>query len=209
MSMAKGAALAAARRVASASGVWAAPAAQSQFARSKSAVPAAAEVDSEEPAVLERTRVADVLKDKGAKEDGSWLWCSTEDSVFDAVKSVRTLAPLCWPFLLVSPVGIAPPLPVQGLVLPPPVSDAVKSFHPLSHTTMRTPCVPSVAFRLCIAPLPRFSSQCGAVLWISPRLQMTSNNVGALLVLKGGAGSNLAGIITERGEALPLGLGTA
>lgn len=82
--------------------------------RHKSAVPAAAEAEAEEPAILERTRVADVLKDKGAKEDGSWLWCSTEDTVFDAVKS------------------------------------------------------------------------------------MTSNNVGALLVLKGGAGSNLAGIITER-----------
>lgn len=95
MSLAKGAALAAVRRVASVSGLWAPPAshvashvASPAPARRLSGVPA---TDAEEePAILERTRVADVLADKGAKDDGSWLWCSTEDSVFDAVKSMTS-----------------------------------------------------------------------------------------------------------------------
>nr|XP_024365746.1 CBS domain-containing protein CBSX3, mitochondrial-like [Physcomitrium patens] len=37
---------------------------------------------------FESTTIADVLKDKGQKADGSWLWCSVEDTVYDAVKSM-------------------------------------------------------------------------------------------------------------------------
>ncbi|XP_072996157.1 CBS domain-containing protein CBSX3, mitochondrial [Typha latifolia] len=37
---------------------------------------------------FESTTIADVLKGKGKSADGSWLWCTTEDSVYDAVKSM-------------------------------------------------------------------------------------------------------------------------
>ncbi|KAK1572566.1 hypothetical protein Q3G72_034626 [Acer saccharum] len=38
---------------------------------------------------FESTRIADVLKAEGKGADGSWLWCTTDDSVYDAVKSPR------------------------------------------------------------------------------------------------------------------------
>nr|XP_043610638.1 CBS domain-containing protein CBSX3, mitochondrial-like [Erigeron canadensis]XP_043610639.1 CBS domain-containing protein CBSX3, mitochondrial-like [Erigeron canadensis] len=37
---------------------------------------------------FESTKISDVLKGKGKSADGSWLWCTTEDSVYDAVKSM-------------------------------------------------------------------------------------------------------------------------
>jgi hypothetical protein len=37
---------------------------------------------------FESATVADVLKSKGKSADGSWLWCTTEDNVYEAVKSV-------------------------------------------------------------------------------------------------------------------------
>lgn len=37
---------------------------------------------------FESTTIADVLNAKGKGADGSWLWCSTDDTVYDAVKSV-------------------------------------------------------------------------------------------------------------------------
>lgn len=37
---------------------------------------------------FESTTIADILKAKGKSADGSWLWCATEDTVYDAVKSV-------------------------------------------------------------------------------------------------------------------------
>ncbi|GMY10390.1 CBS domain-containing protein CBSX3, mitochondrial [Fagus crenata] len=37
---------------------------------------------------FESTTIADVLKEKGKKADGSWLWCTTDDSVYEAVKSM-------------------------------------------------------------------------------------------------------------------------
>lgn len=37
---------------------------------------------------FESTKISDVMKSKGKGADGSWLWCTTEDSVYDAVKSV-------------------------------------------------------------------------------------------------------------------------
>ena len=40
---------------------------------------------------FESTTVSDVLKSKGKSADGSWLWCTTDDSVYDAVKSVCIL----------------------------------------------------------------------------------------------------------------------
>ncbi|KAL7124624.1 hypothetical protein ABFS83_14G061700 [Erythranthe nasuta] len=37
---------------------------------------------------FESTTISDVLTAKGKKQDGSWLWCTTDDSVYDAVKSM-------------------------------------------------------------------------------------------------------------------------
>ena len=40
---------------------------------------------------FESTTISDVLKGKGKSADGSWLWCTTDDTVYEAVKSVWTL----------------------------------------------------------------------------------------------------------------------
>ncbi|XP_027331929.1 CBS domain-containing protein CBSX3, mitochondrial isoform X2 [Abrus precatorius] len=37
---------------------------------------------------FESTTIADILKDKGKGADGSWLWCTTDDTVYNAVKSM-------------------------------------------------------------------------------------------------------------------------
>ncbi|KAK1381213.1 Cystathionine beta-synthase (CBS) family protein [Heracleum sosnowskyi] len=37
---------------------------------------------------FESTTISDILKGKGKSNDGSWLWCTTDDSVNDAVKSM-------------------------------------------------------------------------------------------------------------------------
>ena len=37
---------------------------------------------------FESTTISDVLNSKGKGADGSWLWCTTDDTVYDAVKSV-------------------------------------------------------------------------------------------------------------------------
>ncbi|XP_071738025.1 CBS domain-containing protein CBSX3, mitochondrial-like [Rutidosis leptorrhynchoides] len=37
---------------------------------------------------FESTKISDVLNSKGKSADGSWLWCTTDDSVYDAVKSM-------------------------------------------------------------------------------------------------------------------------
>ncbi|XP_047310822.1 CBS domain-containing protein CBSX3, mitochondrial [Impatiens glandulifera] len=37
---------------------------------------------------FESTTISDILKVKGKSADGSWLWCSTDDSVYEAVKSM-------------------------------------------------------------------------------------------------------------------------
>ncbi|CAA0820647.1 CBS domain-containing protein CBSX3-mitochondrial [Striga hermonthica] len=37
---------------------------------------------------FESTTISDVLKAKGKGADGSWLWCTTDDSVYDAVQSM-------------------------------------------------------------------------------------------------------------------------
>ncbi|KAL3358816.1 hypothetical protein AABB24_015748 [Solanum stoloniferum] len=37
---------------------------------------------------FESTKISDILKGKGKGADGSWLWCTTDDSVYDAVKSM-------------------------------------------------------------------------------------------------------------------------
>ncbi|KAJ7959980.1 CBS domain-containing protein CBSX3, mitochondrial-like [Quillaja saponaria] len=37
---------------------------------------------------FEHTTIADILKGKGKSADGSWLWCTTDDTVYDAVKSM-------------------------------------------------------------------------------------------------------------------------
>lgn len=40
---------------------------------------------------FEKTTISDILKGKGKSADGSWLWCTTDDTVYDAVKSVWIL----------------------------------------------------------------------------------------------------------------------
>lgn len=45
---------------------------------------------------FESTTIADVLKAKGKSADGSWLWCTTDDTVYDAVKSVCIPGKLCY-----------------------------------------------------------------------------------------------------------------
>lgn len=37
---------------------------------------------------FESTTISDILTAKGKGADGSWLWCTTDDTVYDAVKSV-------------------------------------------------------------------------------------------------------------------------
>ncbi|CAA0842412.1 CBS domain-containing protein CBSX3-mitochondrial [Striga hermonthica] len=37
---------------------------------------------------FESTTISDVLKAKGKGADGSWLWCTTDDTVYEAVKSM-------------------------------------------------------------------------------------------------------------------------
>lgn len=37
---------------------------------------------------FESTTIADILKSKGKSADGSWLFCTTDDTVYDAVKSM-------------------------------------------------------------------------------------------------------------------------
>ncbi|KAL4203065.1 hypothetical protein AMTRI_Chr02g266690 [Amborella trichopoda] len=37
---------------------------------------------------FESTTISDVLKGKGKSADGSWLWCTTDDTVYDAVQSM-------------------------------------------------------------------------------------------------------------------------
>lgn len=37
---------------------------------------------------FESTTIQDILKEKGQKADGSWLWCTVDDTVYDAVKSM-------------------------------------------------------------------------------------------------------------------------
>jgi CBS domain-containing protein len=37
---------------------------------------------------FESTTIADILKSKGKSADGSWLWCTMDDTVYDAVKSM-------------------------------------------------------------------------------------------------------------------------
>ncbi|KAL8549114.1 hypothetical protein ACS0TY_008105 [Phlomoides rotata] len=37
---------------------------------------------------FESTKISDILSAKGKNADGSWLWCTTQDSVYDAVKSM-------------------------------------------------------------------------------------------------------------------------
>ncbi|XP_022882378.1 CBS domain-containing protein CBSX3, mitochondrial [Olea europaea var. sylvestris] len=53
------------------------------FARHESAQ--AASIDEQG---FESTIISDILKTKGKNADGSWLWCTTDDSVYDAVKSM-------------------------------------------------------------------------------------------------------------------------
>eukprot|EP00850_Spirogloea_muscicola_P006566 SM000031S11575 [mRNA] locus=s31:472872:474505:- [translate_table: standard] len=39
---------------------------------------------------FESTTIADIIGQKSSEEDGSWLWCTTEDTVYDAVKSMTS-----------------------------------------------------------------------------------------------------------------------
>ncbi|XP_051134303.1 CBS domain-containing protein CBSX3, mitochondrial-like [Andrographis paniculata] len=37
---------------------------------------------------FESTTISDILASKGKNADGSWLWCTTDDTVYEAVKSM-------------------------------------------------------------------------------------------------------------------------
>ncbi|KAH8975051.1 hypothetical protein BDL97_01G135900 [Sphagnum fallax] len=39
---------------------------------------------------FERSTIADILKEKGQKADGSWLWCTVDQTVYDAVKQMTS-----------------------------------------------------------------------------------------------------------------------
>ncbi|WCJ34894.1 Cystathionine beta-synthase (CBS) family protein [Euphorbia peplus] len=53
------------------------------FSRFESVSPARMDEQS-----FESTTISDILKAKGKSADGSWLWCTTEDTVYDAVQSM-------------------------------------------------------------------------------------------------------------------------
>ena len=53
------------------------------FSRFESVTPARIEEHG-----FESTTISDILQGKGEKADGSWLWCTTDDTVYDAVKSM-------------------------------------------------------------------------------------------------------------------------
>ncbi|KAF2290342.1 hypothetical protein GH714_011605 [Hevea brasiliensis] len=53
------------------------------FSRFESVLSAGMEEQS-----FESTTISDILKAKGKGADGSWLWCTTDDTVYDAVKSM-------------------------------------------------------------------------------------------------------------------------
>ncbi|KAJ1697739.1 hypothetical protein LUZ63_006251 [Rhynchospora breviuscula] len=61
--------------------------AQSRFQSSSAAGAPAAGTRLEESG-FESTTIADILKGKGKSADGSWLWCTTDDTVYDAVQSM-------------------------------------------------------------------------------------------------------------------------
>ncbi|GMP60737.1 hypothetical protein CsSME_00023477 [Camellia sinensis var. sinensis] len=42
---------------------------------------------------FESTTISDILKGKGKSADGSWLWCTTDDTVYEAMKSMHTTHP--------------------------------------------------------------------------------------------------------------------
>ncbi|CAJ2652881.1 unnamed protein product [Trifolium pratense] len=53
------------------------------FSRFESVTPARIEEHG-----FESTTISDILQGKGKGADGSWLWCTTDDTVYDAVKSM-------------------------------------------------------------------------------------------------------------------------
>ncbi|CAN0870749.1 CBS domain-containing protein CBSX3, mitochondrial [Linum grandiflorum] len=55
------------------------------FSRSESSVSSAARIEEHG---FEHTTISDVLSAKGKGADGSWLWCTTDDTVHDAVHSM-------------------------------------------------------------------------------------------------------------------------
>jgi len=67
---------------------WIRPVALSRF---ESTIPAHIEEHG-----FEKTTISDILKGKGKGADGSWLWCTTDDTVYDAVKSVWILCFSVW-----------------------------------------------------------------------------------------------------------------
>lgn len=42
------------------------------------------------PSQFQETTVGDLMGSKNAETDGAWLWCSTTDTVFDAVKAMTS-----------------------------------------------------------------------------------------------------------------------
>ncbi|KAE9594456.1 hypothetical protein Lal_00001382 [Lupinus albus] len=55
------------------------------FSRHESTAEPAARIEEHG---FESTTIADIMKGKGKGADGSWLWCTTDDTVFNAVQSM-------------------------------------------------------------------------------------------------------------------------
>ncbi|KAE9598863.1 hypothetical protein Lal_00022553 [Lupinus albus] len=55
------------------------------FSRCESTAAPAARIEEHG---FESTTIADILKGKGKGADGSWLWCTTNDTVYNAVQSM-------------------------------------------------------------------------------------------------------------------------
>lgn len=55
------------------------------FSRYQSATPTSARIEEHG---FESTTISDILSAKGKSADGSWLWCTMDDTVYDAVQSM-------------------------------------------------------------------------------------------------------------------------
>ena len=150
-----------------------------QISRTFSTAPELAE--ETHSSTFQYATIGDIMRKKGASDDGSWLWCTQADTVYDAVKSVRLhmtfLENLDTHMILRSGKNMSSPL-----------------ISLYSHCS-----------ELCTFPQDLcFESSCRYLAKIQPQvlfdLQMTSHNVGALLVLKSDGSGAIAGIITERGQ---------
>ncbi|PIN14652.1 hypothetical protein CDL12_12718 [Handroanthus impetiginosus] len=146
---------------------------------------------------FESTTISDVLKSKGKSADGSWLWCATEDSVYDAVKSATCKEEFEQSSHMATHIRVGP-LAMRPLIARhESTSTARMEEHGFESTTISD------------VLKSKGKSADGSWLWCSTEdsvydavKSMTQHNVGALVVVKPGEQRSIAGIITERGSSL-------